>query len=211
MKLPHRRKFLHLASGAAVLPALSRVARGQAYPTRPVRLIVGLAAGSGVDVLARLMGQWLLALMLHQIPVENRFRPLQKSGGPKCCDAQYGLKLYAGRRCCPRARLIDRWTLWSIDRSPNRLSLPRTEKPIMMPFPAIVLEASMRVGTWLFACSRTSSLCAGIQEILPGAGVVSCPASRPGGSSLNSRRLRRLQFQPTPRRHLGSLGQADLV
>ena len=45
MKLPHRRQFLHLAAGAAALPAVSRIARAQAYPTRPVRLVVGFAAG----------------------------------------------------------------------------------------------------------------------------------------------------------------------
>ena len=46
MKLPHRRQFLHLAAGAAALPAVSRVARAQAYPTRPVRLIVGFTSGA---------------------------------------------------------------------------------------------------------------------------------------------------------------------
>jgi hypothetical protein len=52
MKLP-RRNFLHLAAGAAALPAVSRVARAQAYPTRPVRIVVGFPAGSGPDIIAR--------------------------------------------------------------------------------------------------------------------------------------------------------------
>jgi tripartite-type tricarboxylate transporter receptor subunit TctC len=56
MKLP-RRKFLHLAAGAAALPVVSRLAWAQAYPTRPVRIIVGFAAGGPNDILARLMGQ----------------------------------------------------------------------------------------------------------------------------------------------------------
>ena len=56
MKLPHR-NFLHLAAGAAALPALSRIAWAQTYPTRPVRMVVGVAAGGGLDVLARLIGQ----------------------------------------------------------------------------------------------------------------------------------------------------------
>src|SRR5258708_37485550 len=58
LKLP-RRKFLHLAAGAAALPAVSRMAMAQAYPARPVRIVVGYAAGGGNDITARIMGQWL--------------------------------------------------------------------------------------------------------------------------------------------------------
>src|SRR4051794_22707148 len=58
MKLP-RRKFLHLVAGAAALPALPRIAKAQAYPTRPVRIIVTFAAGASTDVHGRLHGQWL--------------------------------------------------------------------------------------------------------------------------------------------------------
>jgi tripartite-type tricarboxylate transporter receptor subunit TctC len=64
MKLP-RRTFLHLATGAAALPALSRVARAQTYPTRPVRLIVGFPPGGPSDLLARLIGQWLSERLGH--------------------------------------------------------------------------------------------------------------------------------------------------
>src|SRR5207244_376868 len=56
MKLP-RRKFLHLAAGAAAVPAVSRIARAQAYPTRPVRIVVGVPAGGSFDIVARLIGQ----------------------------------------------------------------------------------------------------------------------------------------------------------
>jgi len=71
MKFP-RRKFLHLAAGAAALPAVSRIARAQTYPTRPVRVIVGYAAGSGPDIVARLMSEWLSERLRQQFIVENR-------------------------------------------------------------------------------------------------------------------------------------------
>jgi tripartite-type tricarboxylate transporter receptor subunit TctC len=71
MKLP-RRRFLHLAAGAAALPALSRIARAQAYPGRPVRIIVGFPAGGTLDILARLMGQWLSDRLGQPFIVENR-------------------------------------------------------------------------------------------------------------------------------------------
>jgi tripartite-type tricarboxylate transporter receptor subunit TctC len=71
MKLP-RRRFLRLAAGAAALPAVSRFAWAQAYPTRPVHLVVGFAAGGGQDVLARLLGQWLSERLGQSFVVENR-------------------------------------------------------------------------------------------------------------------------------------------
>jgi tripartite-type tricarboxylate transporter receptor subunit TctC len=67
-----RRRILSLAAGAAVLPALSRIARAQAYPTRPVRIIVPAAAGGGLDLVARLMGQWLSELIGQAFVIENR-------------------------------------------------------------------------------------------------------------------------------------------
>jgi tripartite-type tricarboxylate transporter receptor subunit TctC len=71
MKLP-RRQFLHLATGAAALPAVSRIARAQTYPTRPIRFIVPFPAGGVGDILARLMGQWLSERLGKQFIVENR-------------------------------------------------------------------------------------------------------------------------------------------
>ncbi len=71
MKLP-RRRFLHLAAGAAVLPAMSRIARAQTYPTRPVHIIVGFAAGSASDVLARLIGQSLSGRLGQPVIIENK-------------------------------------------------------------------------------------------------------------------------------------------
>ena len=71
MKLP-RRNFLHLAAGAAALPAVSRFAWAQVYPTRPVRLIIGYAPGASADTTARLMAQWLSERLGQSVVVESR-------------------------------------------------------------------------------------------------------------------------------------------
>ena len=71
MKLP-RRKFLHLAAGAAALPALSRVAWAQTYPARPVRVIVGFTPGGPTDIAARLISQWLSERLGQPFVIENR-------------------------------------------------------------------------------------------------------------------------------------------
>src|SRR5262245_37778433 len=72
MKLPHRRQFLHLAAGAAALSVMSRLAWAQAYPTRPVRIIVAAAAGGPTDILARMLGQWLSERLGQPFVIENR-------------------------------------------------------------------------------------------------------------------------------------------
>src|SRR3989475_6230868 len=71
MKLP-RRSFLHLAAGAAALPALSRIAWAESYPSRPVRVIVPFAPAGTTDIAARLMGQWLSERLGQQFVIENR-------------------------------------------------------------------------------------------------------------------------------------------
>jgi tripartite-type tricarboxylate transporter receptor subunit TctC len=71
MKLP-RRNFLHLAAGASAVPAASRIARAQAYPWRPARIVVPFAAGGATDIIARLIGQWLSERLAQQFIIENR-------------------------------------------------------------------------------------------------------------------------------------------
>src|SRR5499433_1557367 len=72
MKLLHRRQFLHLAAGAAALPAGPRIARAQAWPARPVRIISGYPPGGSNDLYARLTAQWLSERLGQQFIVENR-------------------------------------------------------------------------------------------------------------------------------------------
>ena len=71
MKLPHRRQFLHLAAGAAAFPAMSGLARAQAYPTRPVTMVVPYPAGAGVDILGRILAPHLSEHLGQQVIVEN--------------------------------------------------------------------------------------------------------------------------------------------
>src|ERR1700674_139993 len=71
MKLS-RHQFLHLAAGAAAVPAVSRIASAQTYPTRPVRIIVGFPPGGFGDISARLVGQWLSERLGQQFVIENR-------------------------------------------------------------------------------------------------------------------------------------------
>src|SRR5262245_61639592 len=72
MKLPHRRQFLHLAASAAALPAVSRIAKAQTYPMRPVHIIVPFPAGQATDSIARLMGQSLSERLGQAFVIENR-------------------------------------------------------------------------------------------------------------------------------------------
>jgi tripartite-type tricarboxylate transporter receptor subunit TctC len=72
MKLPHRRQFLHLAAGATAVPTVSRFACAQAYPSRPLRCIVGYAPGGGTDIFVRLVGQSLPVRLGQPFVIENR-------------------------------------------------------------------------------------------------------------------------------------------
>jgi len=77
LKIPHRRKFLQLAAGAAALPVLSRIARAQAYPTRPVTLIVPFAAGGPSDVIGRVLAERMKEPLGQ--PVVVRMSPERRS------------------------------------------------------------------------------------------------------------------------------------
>ena len=72
MKLTHRRQFLHLAAGTAVLPVLPRIASAQTYPTRPVRIVVGFPPGGATSIVARLIGQWMSERLGQPFVIENR-------------------------------------------------------------------------------------------------------------------------------------------
>jgi len=67
-----RRRFLHLAAGAAALPAMARIARAETYPAKPVRIVVGIPAGGPIDISARLIGQWLSERLGQQFIIDNR-------------------------------------------------------------------------------------------------------------------------------------------
>ena len=71
LKFP-RRKFLYMAAGAAALPAVSRIAQAQAYPTRPIRLLVGYSAGGPTDITARLIGQYISTSLGQPVIIDNR-------------------------------------------------------------------------------------------------------------------------------------------
>jgi len=107
----HRRKFLHLAAGAAALPAVSRVAWAQAYPTRPVRIIVGFPPAGGFDIVARLMGQWLSERLGQPFVIENR----PGAGGN------------LGTEVVARARATDGYTLLLVG-TPNSINTTLYEK-----------------------------------------------------------------------------------
>jgi len=84
----HRQQFLHLAAGAAALPAVSRFAWAQAYPARPVRIIVGFPAGGPTDIVARVTAQWLSERLGHQFVVENRAGAASNIGTEAAINAE---------------------------------------------------------------------------------------------------------------------------
>src|SRR5262249_58630704 len=75
-----RRRFLHLAAGAVALPALARIAHAQAYPSRPVRIIVPFAPAGPNDIIARALGQWLTERLGQPFVIQNRARAASNVG-----------------------------------------------------------------------------------------------------------------------------------
>jgi tripartite-type tricarboxylate transporter receptor subunit TctC len=71
MKIPHRRQFLHLAAGASALPTVSRLARAQAYPTRPITMIVPFPAGGPADLIGRVVAERMKSTLGQTIIIEN--------------------------------------------------------------------------------------------------------------------------------------------
>jgi tripartite-type tricarboxylate transporter receptor subunit TctC len=110
MKLP-RRNFLHLAAGAAALPAVSRFAWAQAYPTRPVRIIEGFGAGSALDIVARLIGQSLSEQLGQSFVIENRSGASGNIAAEAVAQASPdGYTLLLIRACTHKSRLFgNRW------------------------------------------------------------------------------------------------------
>src|SRR2546429_4340552 len=97
MKLPHRRQFLHLAAGAAALPSVSRIARAQDRPSRPVRIIVGFTAGSATDITAPPFAQKLNEAWKTPVTVENIPGAGGRVGGERVAKtAPHGRTLYLG-------------------------------------------------------------------------------------------------------------------
>ena len=104
MKLP-RRQFLHLAAGAAAVPAVAPIAWAQGYPARPVRVIVGYPPGGSADVVARLIGQQLSERLGQPFVVENRAASLRRHFREGCYETSPQFDAIEGRDKQPRVIL----------------------------------------------------------------------------------------------------------
>ena len=142
MELP-RRKFLRLAACTAAVPGLLRIASAQSYPSRPVRIIVGAPVGGGIDITARLIGQWLSAPLGQQVVIENR----PGAGGNIAFPAAIG---QAGKY---RIRLI---ALPRQATSANTMPRPRAELSATATVgPAPIVLAPLAPLSWAASSSRS--------------------------------------------------------
>ena len=166
MKLP-RRRFLHLIAGTAALPAVSRLAMAQTYPTRPVRIMVGFVAGGTADIMARLMGQWLSERLGQQFVVENRTgassniateavvraSPDGHTSTRRCTTSS--ISTLSATSCRSRASAARPASWWSIHHFPPK-PFPNSS-PTPRPIPARSIWhrlASVLPATSLASCSR---------------------------------------------------------
>src|SRR5207253_1713163 len=195
VKLP-RRNFLHLAASAAALPAVSRIAWAQAYPTRPVRIIVGFAAGGNADTIARPMGQWLSERLGQPFVIENRpgaGTNIAAEGVVRAAPDGYTLLLAASPNAI-NASLYDKLSfdfirditpVAAISREPNVVvvnpSVPTRTVPEFIAYaktnPGRINMASAGNGT-------TSHLAGEMFKMMAGVDIVHVPY-RGGGSALS--------------------------
>jgi tripartite-type tricarboxylate transporter receptor subunit TctC len=183
MNIP-RRQFLHLVAGAAALPAISRVARAQTYPTRPVHVIVPYAAAGAADIVARLIGQWLSERLGQQFVVENRPGAAGNIGTEAVVRAApdgYTL-LLANTANAINANLYDKLNydfirdiapVAGIMRVPNvmevNLSVPTTTVPEFIAYakanPSKINFASGGTGTVLHVVGELFNMMAGVEMV----------------------------------------------
>src|SRR5262249_61332170 len=131
MKLP-RRQFLHLAAGAAALPAVSHIAWAQTYPTRPVRIVVGFPPGGGADITARLIGQWLSERLGQPFIIDNRLGAgsnIATEAGVRGPPEGYSLLPVGGYNAL-QPKLFDRLNFYFILRNPaGATTYDRSNRP----------------------------------------------------------------------------------
>ena len=202
MEIP-RRRFLRLAMGVAALPAMPRVARAQAYPTRPVRWLVPIAAGDMPDILARLVGQWLSERLGQPVVIDNRPGAATNIGTEAATRARadgYTLVLL-GPPAAINATLYDNLRfnvlrdiapVASLARAPNvlevALSVPARTVPEFIAYakanPGKLNMASAGVGSWLHISGELFKMMAGVDLVhVPYRGSVAALTDILGGQA----------------------------
>ena len=194
MKLP-RRQFLHLAAGAAALPTVSRFAYAQTYPMRPVRIVVGLTAGSASDIVARLVGQWLSERLGQPFVIDNRpgaGTNIAAEGVVRSAPDGYTLLLAASPNAI-NASLYDKLSfnfirdiapVAAISREPNALVLnPSVPTRTVPEFIAYAKANPGRISMASAGNGSTSHLAGELFKIMTGINMVHVPY-RGGGAAL---------------------------